>query len=185
MIKRISGGFFVCALCVCFGCLSNPILPYSSSLNNIMTIKKIAAGGKINIGPFTSAKQGITEFQCRMEGPSIIPNNMTIEQYIEKAFRDDFILADIYSADAKQSLTGKIAFVDVRSPVGEGKWMFKVVYSINNREMFTIDSEYKFPSAFHAGRACKETASAFVPAVQQLVIQTCQHPEFQKAVRKK
>jgi len=151
---------------------------YSISADNNVALKSIDAGN-INVGTFT----GLARFDnsCRAAGPISPPDNMSFEGYIQKALADELKVAGKFDDKApKITLTGsleKLAFSSSRGLTG-GSWDIGLrVHSSNGKSTF-VSEYYEFNSGFVADTACKQTAEAYFPAVQNLIGKMVKSPDF-------
>jgi len=155
---------------------------YSISADNNVALKSIGIGN-INVGAF----KGPANFnnQCRAAGPISPPDNMTFEGYIQKALADELKVAGIFDdKTSKVTLTGtleKLAFSSSRGLTG-GTWELGLrVLSSNGKSTF-VDENYEFNSGWVADIACKQTAEAYFPAVQNLLGKLVRSPDFKGLV---
>lgn len=152
---------------------------YSVSADNSVALKAIDAGA-INVGTFKRA----TAFDnsCRAAGPIAPPDNMSFEGYIQKALADELKMAGKFDANAmaKVTLSGaveQLEFSSTRAVTG-GSWDIGLrVMSSNGKSTYIVE-HYEFNSGFVADTACKQTAEAYFPAVQNLIGKLIRSPEF-------
>ncbi len=151
---------------------------YGISADNNVALKAISAGN-INVGAF----KGPANFDnnCRAAGPIAPPDNMSFEAYIQKALADELKVAGKYDDKApKVTLSGvveQLAFSSSRGLTG-GSWDIGLrVYSSNGKSTY-VSEHYEFNSGFVADTACKQTAEAYFPAVQNLIGKLVKAPEF-------
>lgn len=151
---------------------------YSISADNNVALKAIDAGS-INVGSF----KGPANFDnsCRAAGPIAPPDNMSFEAYIQKALADELKVAGKFDDKTpKVTLSGtleKLAFSSSRGLTG-GSWDVGLrVHSSNGKSTF-VSEHYEFNSGFIADTACKQTAEAYYPAVQNLIGKLVKSPDF-------
>lgn len=121
---------------------------------------------------------------CRLMGPIRAADGMTIPEFIQDAFNDEFQFADIYDKQGT-ALTGtvdKIAFSSV-SNLTNGWWHLAITLRSPEGEAFSVENRYEFESGFGAITACNQTARALSAAVQDLIYKTVTHPQFAKLIR--
>jgi len=117
---------------------------------------------------------------CRLMGPIRAGDGMTIPEFIQDAFNDEFKFADIYDQDNGVPLTGKMEKVDFSSSSGmtNGWWELSIVLDSPNGKSLSVDDRYEFKSGFDAITACNQTAQALVAAVQDLIRKVVSDPQF-------
>lgn len=178
-MKRIAGLLSVLVLSAC-----STYMPqrYSISADTNVALKSIGVGG-INVGEF----KGPAKFDnsCRAAGPIAPPDNMSFEAYIQKALADELKVAGAYDDKApKITLTGlvdQLGFSSSRGLTG-GSWDIGLRVSSSNGKSVYVSEHYEFNSGFIADTACKQTAEAYLPAVQNLIGKLVATPEFKSLV---
>lgn len=156
------------------GCAYNAS-PYGVSVKNVEAIKS-AKLKPVAVAKFQAATPGQTSITCRAAGPVTVAPSF--EGYIERALIDELKLAGAYSPSSSTTLSGKLEEVDFSSGISGGKWLFTLVVSNARHESFTTKSTFNFPGSFVADKACQEVAQAFGPAVQKLIEDVVQNPQF-------
>lgn len=151
---------------------------YSISADNNVALKAIGLGS-INVGTF----QGPAKFDnaCRGAGPLAPPDNMSFEAYIQKALADELKVAGMYDDKAPRvSLSGVVTRLEFSSSRGltGGSWDVSVTFSSSNGKSLSVVEHYEFNSGFIADTACKQTAEAFLPTVQNLIGKLVKNPQF-------
>ncbi|HNP05661.1 MAG TPA: hypothetical protein PKH67_12125 [Rhodocyclaceae bacterium] len=151
---------------------------YTISADNNVALKALGTSN-IHVGAFS----GPPEFDkaCRGAGPIAPPDNMSFEGYIQKALADELKVAGMYDDKSpKAVLTGaleKLSFSSSRGLTG-GQWDIGLrVFSSNGASTYVFE-HYEFESGFIADTACKQTAEAYLPAVQNLIGRLVKAPEF-------
>ncbi|HEX5364219.1 MAG TPA: hypothetical protein VFW59_08100 [Gallionella sp.] len=151
---------------------------YSISADTNVALKSIGVGN-INVGAFS----GPSSFDkaCRGAGPIAPPDNMSFEAYIQKALADELKVAGMFDDKTpKSTLTGaveKLHFSSSRGLTG-GEWDISLRISSSNGKSLFVSEHYEFESGFIADTACKQTAEAYLPAVQNLIGKAVKTPEF-------
>lgn len=97
---------------------------------------------------------------------------MSFEAYIQKALKDELKVAGMFDDKTpKITLTGaveQLSFSSTRGLTG-GTWDIGLrVISSNGKSTF-VTEHYEFKSGFDGVTACKQTAEAYLPAVQDLI----------------
>lgn len=151
---------------------------YSISADNNLALKAIGVGN-ISVGAF----KGPMSFDnaCRGAGPIAPPDNMSFEAYIQKALADELKVAGMFDEKTpKVTLTGaveQLRFSSSRGLTG-GEWDIGLRLSSSNGKSISALEHYEFNSGFVADTACKQTAEAYLPAVQNLIGKLIKSPEF-------
>lgn len=151
---------------------------YSISADNNVALKAIGVGN-VNVGSF--AGPVVFDRACRGAGPIAPPDNMTFEAYIQKALADELKVAGMFDDKTpKTTLSGvveQLAFSSSRGLTG-GEWMISLKVSSSNGKSASVSEHYLFESGFVADTACKQTAEAYLPAVQNLIGKLVKSPGF-------
>jgi hypothetical protein len=164
------------------GCSSFTPPRYSISADNNVALKEIGVG-HINVGDF----QGPAKFDnfCRGAGPIAPPDKMSFHAYVQKALADELKVAGLYDDKTpKVTLTGKVNALEFSSSRGltGGSWNISLTLTSSNGQSMSMKEYYEFESGFVADTACKQTAEAFMPTVQNLISKIVRSPEFKKLV---
>lgn len=116
---------------------------------------------------------------CRLMGPIQASDGMSIPQFVEKAFNDEFKFASVYS-DAGTALTGTLTKIEFSSTSGltNGWWDLGLTLTSSNGKTMSAENRYEFKSGFDAITACNQTAQALGPAVQDLIKKVVSDPSF-------
>lgn len=151
---------------------------YSISADNNIALKAIRSGN-INVGMFT----GPSTFDraCRGAGPIAPPDNMSFEAYIQKALTDELKVAGMFDdKTSKTTLSGVVEHLSFSSSRGltGGEWNITLRVNTSNGKSVAVSEHYEFKSGFIADTACKQTAEAYLPAVQNLIGKLVKSPEF-------
>jgi hypothetical protein len=174
IVKRtmvILGLLFVTA-----GCSTMTPARYAVSVDNNQALKQYA-GSAVKMGSVSAA--AAYDANCRLMGPIKASDDMTIPQFIDKAFNDELKFANIYS-DTGTTLNGsltKIAFSSINGWTN-GVWDLALDLKSSNGKSMSVVSSYGFKSGFDAITACNQTAQALGPAVQDLIKKTVTDPQF-------
>lgn len=175
MIKRILALSILCALSAC----ETPTTSrYSISAATNVALKKIAVTG-IGVGNFT--EPATSDLTCRLLGPVHAPDGMTQTQYIKKALEDELKVAGVFTdSQPRVTLSGKVEQLSFSSSKGltGGVWDIQLTLTSSNGKSLTTTEHYEFESGFSASEACRQTAQAFMPAVQDLIQKAVVSPEF-------
>lgn len=174
-MKQIAAVISILALSAC-----STYMPqrYSISANTNVALKTSGAGN-INVGSF----KGPANFDnsCRAAGPIAPPDSMSFEAYIQKALADELKVAGKFDEKTpKITLSGvveQLSFSSSRGLTG-GSWDIGLRVTSSNGKTTYVSEHYEFNSGFVADTACKQTAEAYFPAVQNLIEKLVKSPEF-------
>jgi len=174
-MKKIAVALSVLTLSAC-----STYMPqrYSISVDNNVALKAIGVGS-INVGAF----KGPTTFDnaCRGAGPIAPPDNMSFEAYIQKALADELKVAGLFDEKTpKITLSGvleQLSFSSSRGLTG-GEWDIGLRVHSSNGKSIVVSEHYEFNSGFGADTACKQTAEAYLPTVQNLIGKLIKAPAF-------
>jgi hypothetical protein len=172
------------AACAVFlvGCESMVAPRYSVTGDNNMAIRALSTNG-IGVGEFRGPR--LFDPNCRMLGPLEVADGLTHTQYIRRGFEEEFKVGGIYSAAPRIVLTGyvnRMEFSSARNITG-GNWTIELILASSNGMTMKAEESYDFTSGFIANTACKQTAEAFAPAVQNLIGKFLRSPDFAMMLR--
>jgi hypothetical protein len=158
------------------GCVHLIEPKYTPSRDNIRALQDYK-DIKVKALPFEQIKN--FDISCRGLGDIKPADNLTVAQFITKAFNDEFKLANIYSEDGK-NIFAKITKIEVSSTEGlfGGFWDIEILASGHNGTNIRVNHKHEFETAYLADKACDRTASALTNAVQGLINATITHPKF-------
>lgn len=182
MNKTVSLFLVFAAACTVTGCSTFVPQRYSLSADSNQALKGIKAGS-VAIGQFS----GPAEFDpnCRAAGSIEPPDGVSYESYIRKALVDELKIAGLLQEQGKRTITGqltKLAFSSSKGITG-GVWEIDLTLTSSNGRSMAVRESYEFKSGFDAGTACKQTADAFMPAVQNLVLTIVSSPDFSSLIK--
>lgn len=156
---------------------------YSINADTNVALKSLGVSN-VAIGAFTGPVAFDTS--CRAAGPLAPPDGMTHTAYFKKALEDELKVAGAHAAGSpKVILSGsvdKLSFSSSRGLTG-GSWDIDVTLRSSNGKSITANEHYEFESGFIADTACKQTAEAYMPAVQNLIGKVVRMPEFKALVQ--
>jgi hypothetical protein len=156
---------------------------YSISADTNVALKTLGASA-IGIGAFSGP--AAFDNSCRAAGPLAPPDGMSHTEYLRKAFEDELKVAGVHATDAKRVvLTGTVKRLEFSSSRGitGGSWDIDLAISSSNGRSLSASEHYEFQSGFIADTACKQTAEAYLPAVQNLIGKIVRAPEFKALVQ--
>jgi len=158
------------------GCVQLTTPSYIPSRENIEILKSYEQA-KVKALPVKEIKNFDTT--CRALGTIKPANNLTISQFIAKAFNDEFSAANIYDSN-ESSISVEIINLDVSSSVNlfGGYWYIEILIRGTNNKKIKVNHKYEFKTAYVGDVACNRTASALPIAVQGLIRAAVTHPDF-------
>ena len=166
------------------GACANEPPRYGVSVANNIALKAIKAS-EIGVGTFTRTAEFSNN--CRLlYGKVSLPYNMTFESYIQQALSDELEVAGMLDEHKpKIILTGdieKLGFSTLTSLLGGGSWDITLRVNSSNGKSVTISDHYEFDASGQVWAACAQTASAYMPAVQDLIGKLIVSPDFKALV---
>jgi hypothetical protein len=156
---------------------------YAINADTNVAIKAMNVKG-VSVGTFTGPAS--FDNSCRAAGPLAPPDGMSHTEYIRKAFEDELKVAGAYADGAPRvTLSGdvnKLSFSSARGLTG-GTWDIAITLKSSNGRAMPVAEHYEFESGFVADTACKQTAEAYFPAVQDLIGKAVRSPEFRELLK--
>ena len=168
------------AISIMAGCTTYTPQRYSISANNNVALKE-AKVGNIAVGEFNGPKNFSSA--CRAAGPISPPDNLSFQEYIRQALISELKVADVYNeSNPKITISAEVdmlSFSSTRSLLG-GSWDVGMRVNSSNGKSAYVKEHYEFNSGFVADIACKQTAEAFLPTVQNLIERLVKSTDFKK-----
>jgi len=156
---------------------------YSSNADTNVHLKSLGVSS-IAVGSFSGPKE--FDNACRAAGPLAPPDGLSHTEYFRKALEDELKFAGLHvPASPRIVLSGvvnKLEFSSARGLTG-GSWDIDVTLSSSNGRKMSAKERYEFESGFVADTACKQTAEAYMPTVQNLIKKIVYSPEFKGLVQ--
>jgi hypothetical protein len=156
---------------------------YSINADTDVALKSLGVSD-IAVGTFTGP--AAFDAACRAVGPLAPPDGISHTEYFKKAFEDELKVAGAHaSGSPKMILSGavnRLSFSSSRGLTG-GAWDIDVTLLSSNGKSMTANEHYEFESGFMADTACKQTAEAYLPTVQNLIGKIVRSPEFKTLVQ--
>lgn len=162
----------------------------------------MALGGCVSITPATytvspEVRQSLARYQgehalvvsmtgpanfdpmCRAVGNVRIENDLSVAQFVQKAFNDELRYAGI-AGEGGAKLTGTLNKVDFSSSaaVVNGYWDLDLTLKSSNGKSMEVPIHYDFSAGFSGITACSNTSQALAQAAQELVRRTAADPRF-------
>ena len=161
------------------GCETTNSIPYKASTANVITIQKslLSTGKMVSVSDITMA-EGVDENpMCRLMGPVNVAPGKSLSQYIKEAMQEELFMAKVYEPDAPTVIEGQIKELSFSS-VSPAYWSITMKVKSNISSGYTVSIKYPFDTSWTAYSACKNVANAFGPAVQELLKQVVNNPQF-------
>lgn len=181
-MKKTIVAVFPLALLIC-ACSTYTTPRYAINADTNVALKALGESG-ISIGNFAGPAN--FESACRAAGPLAPPDGMSHTAYIKKAFEDELKVAGVYAAAAPRiTISGtvnKLEFSSARQLLG-GSWDIDLSLASSNGKSMHVVEHYEFDSGYAAVTACKQTAEAYFPAVQDLIGKAVRAPEFKSLLQ--
>jgi hypothetical protein len=173
-MKKIA--LLIAACSAIAGCSTMTPARYSVSIDNNQILKQYA-GKQVELTSMAAPQS--YDSNCRLMGPIQASDNMTIPQFVQKAFNDEFKFAGLYSENGTKldGTLDKIEFSSV-SDITNGWWDLALTLRSSNGKSLSTENKYEFKSGFDAITACNQTAQALGPAVQDLIKKAISDPSF-------
>lgn len=165
------------------GCSTYTTPRYSINADTNVALKSMGVVN-VSVGSFNGPSRFDTG--CRATGPLAPPDNMTHTAYVKKALEDELKVAGAYaSSTPKIILSGNVNRLDFSSSRGltGGSWDIDLTLNSSNGKTMNATEHYEFASGFIADTACKQTAEAYLPTVQNLIGKIVRSPEFKILVQ--
>ncbi|WP_028227571.1 hypothetical protein [Paraburkholderia ferrariae] len=159
------------------GCqTTNSSVPYEVSTDNVIAIQQGLQSKKISVSNIELA-QGVNEhLLCRLDGDVKVAPGKTLSQYIKEALQKELFTAQAYDPHGP-AIAGSIEELSFSS-VSPAYWQITMHVRSQTSPGYTVSVKYPFDTSWIAANACKNTADAFAPAVQELIKQVVTNPQF-------
>lgn len=155
---------------------------YSTSADTGVALKALGASS-VGVGPITDSSG--FDGMCRAVGPLAAPDNLSHAAFIKKALETELKVAGAYAAGpARVTISGvinRLGFSSMRGITG-GAWDIDMTIRSSNGKSMAVSERYDFESGFDGSLACKQTAEAYTPAVQDLIEKIVSAPEFRSLI---
>lgn len=177
--KSLSIVVVVGAAALLSGCQTTNSIPYKASTANIISIQQSlkAQNKKVAVGGVAMAP-GLEESPlCRLAGPIKVAPGKSPTAYISDAFQEELFAAGVYDPKSGNTLTGRIDALSFSS-VSPASWTISISVKSPSSAGYTVSTKYNFDTSWAADSACRNVADAFGPAVQDLLKQVVNHPQF-------
>jgi hypothetical protein len=183
-LMRLTLTILVLSSILLCGCQGGVVPVYSIYGDTNFAIKSSGLTEKIGVGSFVSTSQ--VDMGCRMAGEITLPRNQTPSEYIQKALENELKVANLFGGDsAKIVLSGTVERLFLSTTdksLSDGRWDLSMTIKSSNGSLLKVDESYSFETS--SGNRCKESADAFLPAVQNLIAKIFTSPRFKDLVTK-
>jgi len=161
------------------GCSTTNSVPYKASTDNVITIQQTlqSQGKKVSVGSITAAAGIVENPVCRLMGPVKVAPGKSLPEFIEEAFQEELFMAQVYDPKAPSVISGQVEALDFSS-ISPAHWDITMSVNSNTSSGYTVSVKYPFKTSFDAFSACRNVANAFGPAVQELLHEVVNHPQF-------
>ena len=179
LLKASVGASGMALLLGLSGCETTNSIPYKASTANVIAIQQNlkAENKKVSVGNIAMAP-GVEESPlCRLMGPVKVAPGKSLPQYIKDAFQEELFAAGVYSPDAPTVIDGTVTALSFSS-VTPANWNIAMTVKSNTLPGYTVTVKYEYGTSWSAYSACKNVADAFGPAVQELLKQVVNNPQF-------
>ena len=183
MRKKLPLAVVAAATLLITGCSTYTTPRYSIKADTNVALKTIGASN-ISVGTFVGPSK--FDASCRAAGPLSPPDGLSHTEYLKRALEDELKVAGAYAANSpKIVLTGavnKLEFSSARGLTG-GSWDIELTLTSSNGRSMSATEHYTFDSGFVADTACKQTAEAYMPTIQNLVGKIVGSATFKELVK--
>ena len=180
-MKKVA--ILIISMAIMSGCSTFTAPRYSTEADNTMALRTIEIGD-ITVANFSDA--ATFSRSCRGSGPIAPPDGVTFAEYVREALADELKVAGLYDDDQSPRITlsGSIDSLDFSSSrsVTGGKWNILLTLNSSNGKSMSVQEHYEFESGFGYVTACKQTAEAFMGAVQNLIGKIVSSEDFKQLV---
>jgi hypothetical protein len=152
---------------------SVPFPVYSVSGENVGLVRALPVN--VQVGNFQGAQK---EVSCRLQpiGPE---GNATFASYIQKALRDEVLIAGNTTRPQTVQISGTVKSIDLSCGIITGSWTIDVDISVNGGSPIPIRTVKTFDGNYMGAVVATRAYQAFVPSIQQLVNDILSNPAVQ------
>jgi hypothetical protein len=178
MMKKLNGLISILLISMfAAGCSTMTLARYSVSVDANRALEAIP-DTKVHLASLSPPPT--QDVNCRLMGPIKASDGMTITEFIQDAFNDEFKFADVYDVSGIR-LDGEVTQIEFSSIDGltNGHWNLGLTLRSSNGKQMSTHVNYQFKSGFDGITACNQTADALGAAVQDLVVKTVTDAGFE------
>lgn len=154
---------------------------YTATAKTVQVLKEYE-GVKVTLNEFTALNPGENSQLCRFTTDVKTPHKMPYEMYIEKALKEELMMAGIYHKNSKIRLSGYLQEARASSSIGDAYWTYRIRISSSNGEYIILKIKKEYEASYLNAPACNDMATAFAPSIKELVYEIVTHPNFHKLV---
>ncbi len=165
---RLKPSLLAFAACLALaGCTPYTTTGYNPLMTDIESLQH-AGPANVTVGSFTGPAE--PAMQCRLlNGPITLPGHITPQDYIARSLASELQLAGLSGGTGPAvTLTGSLTTFTFSSNLGLGNWQLAETITSSNGKSLSVMAYYEFYTSLVGDAACREVATAFAPAVQQL-----------------
>lgn len=174
-MQRVYGFVLYVLLIALVSCVSYSIQPSIQSCKLTSLIQE-QIDSEINIGEFTSSTPLLSSIPCRAVGPVRTSNKIPFAHIIRALLIEELKAANRYSPEAKTTIIGHLNYIDFDSMAGT--WKFTMTVKSSNGEFLTVRESFHYEPKWWGEAGCRETANAFIPAIQKLITSLITNSKF-------
>lgn len=118
---------------------------------------------------------------CRTNFFIEAPEGQTFEEYVRRALQIELRAAGAAAAGPPQvTLRGDVSELEFSAStnITGGRWVIKLELTSSNGKEASFIESFEFDAGFMGHAACRRTAEAFLPAVENLVAKIASSPSF-------
>jgi len=183
-MKRIFLGLVTLFMLLSFSGCANKVHVYSTSRDNMLALKVLSKSSKgVNIGEFTDSNRSEATLMCRLSAPVGTPKGETFASYIQNAFEKEMMVSEMYNKDSEITISANLDDIYGSTVLGNAYWEFNMTVKSSNGNSCNVSTRYDYGSSFSAYSACSEMQRSFVPAVQKLIGDIIEHPNFKSLIQ--
>lgn len=163
------------------GCTTYTTRRYSINPDNALAL--ISLKDKVvNIGNFTSTKKDLTSLSCRGSVRIHAPDKEPFSEFIRNAFANELKNTNTFSSSAPVTLSGNID--SISGSAIHGVWKISMTITSTNGKYMSATEIYNFKTDMNGYKACRLTADALMPAVQNLIGKIVRSTGFSSLIEK-
>lgn len=176
--------FFMLAVAAT-GCATNVTNRYSASAENVSALRAISPQ-KLSVGSFTQSSSIPSDGVICVGKPTIPPDGNNFAEYIRLALISELKMADLYSENAPNQITGEITSIENDASMIDvnASWLISMRLKSKNSEI-EVSDRYSFKAVTGTMDSCSGSAYRFADAVQNLLGKAIKSPEFIGLVKPK
>ncbi len=160
------------------GCATPTTPRYTASAQTANLIKNNIKNS-VNFGKFTQPPKFDTS--CRTSANLILADGLTHAEYIQRAFKEEFILSGMYSKTALITLTADVSELEFSTI--SGYWKIATTIHSTNGKQLSIAKIYNFIPGAYWETACRNAADAYQNAVRDMISEAVINDAFADLIK--